>query len=124
MSGDKLTRESAAALVDLVRAIRPAWDARAILNALGEVRDKGDVAYVAYRVLKTALTVDAATPKALTFDAVWAEPDTLRRPTLTPPRLTPGEFTPDKPIPSDEAKARIAALREIVRDNPPPKAKP
>lgn len=116
----KMNRESAAALVDLVRTVRPAWDARAVLNALAEVRDKGDLAYIAYRVLKTALTDAAATPKALTFDTVWEEPDTLRRPTLTPPRYAPGEFAPDSPVPPLDAKDRIRKLRELVRDNPPP----
>ena len=50
----------------------------------------------------------------------WIPPDEA---TPTPGRLKRGEFTPSDPIPSEQAKARIAALRQIVRDNPAPAPK-
>lgn len=118
-SENQLTRESAAALVDLIRTIRPAWDARATLDALAEVRDKGDTAWVAYRALKVALNPAAATPRALTFAEHWTEPDTFRRTNPQPPRTRLGEFRVTDAAPASHAAARIAELRQIVRDNPP-----
>ena len=120
---EKLTRETATALVDLIRAVRPAWDARATLDTLAEIRDKGDIAFVAYRCLKAAQDPAAATPKALTFDQYWTEPDRLR--TITPPqppRIRPGEFARD-PAPGDRGTALLAQARQAIRDNPPPTTK-
>lgn len=120
MSDDnnKLSREAASALVDLLRVIRPAWDARAALTALGEVRDKGDVAFVAYRSLKAALDPAASTPRAITFDQYWTEPDALRTLTHQPPRMSPEEFRPRNPAPPEAAVAHIARIRETLHTHP------
>ncbi len=110
-----MTREFAAALVDLLRTLRPAWDARATLDALGEVRDRASIETIAYRAICVALDPAAATPRALTFDEVWRQPHPGRAVPPQPARTRPGEFRVADPLPADEARTRIAEMRANLK---------
>lgn len=61
-----VTREQAAILATLLRTIRPAWDELAIIQSIGQVRDR-DLAHVAAAAIRTATNADARTPKAIAF---------------------------------------------------------
>ena len=118
---DQLNRETAGQLAALLRGVRPAWDLQATLNALAEIRGRGDVAYVAYRCLKAALDPANATPHALTFASTWAEPDAHRRMVAPqPPRMQPGEFRATDPAPSDRRAQLIAQARQNIQPPPAP----
>lgn len=114
-----MTREYAAALVDLLRTLRPSWDARATLDALGEVRDRASIETVTYRAVCVALDPAAATPRALTFPEVWQQPNpgTARAP--QPPRMRPGEFRNSDPAPADRRAELIAQAKANIRREEP-----
>ncbi|RCK68285.1 hypothetical protein DT076_16695 [Desertihabitans brevis] len=60
------SRQHAAALAELLRLIRPSWDALATINALHDVADR-PLADVARAAILTAQDHDARTPRAITF---------------------------------------------------------
>lgn len=66
MSGPMFTRQEAGALADLIRAIRPSWDAYATFNAIAELNGR-PLADVARATILTAQDPTCRTPKALTF---------------------------------------------------------
>ena len=71
-----ITREQAALLAGLIRTIRPAWDELATINTLGEAKDRGDLATIAFAAIRTAQDDTCKTPKAIGFDSDhWRKPE-------------------------------------------------
>jgi hypothetical protein len=74
------TREQAGALADLARLIRPAWDTRAITDAIAEVRHR-ELREIAWALITVALDPQFRTPKALTFEGDhWRAPAISNKP--------------------------------------------
>jgi hypothetical protein len=63
-----ISREQTGALVALIRAIRPAWDSRAIRPVLEQLADGHDLAELAAAAIRTAEDPTMRTPTAITFD--------------------------------------------------------
>ena len=72
-----ITREQAGALAEMTRVFRPAWDTRAITDAIAEVRHQEPRA-IAWALISVACDPQFRTPKALTFEG-----DHWRAPTPT-----------------------------------------
>ena len=67
-------------LADLARTIRPAWDTRAIVKHIGEVKHR-TVPEIAWALLTVAADPAMKTPAALTFDGPhWRAPEPLKHP--------------------------------------------
>ena len=98
-----ISREQATILADLARTIRPAWDTRAIIAAIGEVMHR-DLREVAWALLTVAANPDMRQPVALTFDGNhWRAPAAATRHRPHIPEHVP-------PL-TDAGRAQIAAAK-------------
>lgn len=113
-----LNQTTGPALVDLIRAVRPSWDARAIRNALQQVTDRGSLARIAYIALTVADSDDAHTPAAITWDEHWSRRDPGHLPAGTLP-AQPGEYRATDPATPEQAAAAIKAARAALRKDQP-----
>lgn len=98
-----ITREQAAILADLARTVRPAWDTRPIVSAVGEVMHR-DLREVAWALLTVAGNPEMRAPVSLTFEG-----DHWRAPTVTRHRPHIREHVP--PL-TEAGRAQIAAAKE------------
>jgi hypothetical protein len=102
-----ITREQAGALADMTRVFRPAWDTRAIVSAIEEVRHQ-DARAIAWALITVALNPQMRTPKTLTFEGDhWRAPTPASRP-QPHVREDTTELT-------DTGRAHIEAARQTAR---------
>jgi hypothetical protein len=82
---ERVNREQAATIAALVRTIRPSWDELAIINALGQVKDR-DLDEVTTAAINAAKDHTLRAPISITFDGphwprtindtgMWREPN-------------------------------------------------
>jgi hypothetical protein len=103
-----ITREQAGALAEMVRAFRPAWDTRAITDAIAEVRHQEPRA-IAWALISVAQNPEMRTPKALTFEG-----DHWRAPT---PTSKPRPFVREQiPAATDKAQTYIQQAAAAVAE--------
>ncbi len=127
MTVTALDRDRAHALAALLATLRPDWDAKGVLAALGRAQDRGTAYDLAHAALRAAADLGNRTPAVIPLDGPhWhtqSAPTAQSPPTPTPPRLCQvcrnaacswpaGAHVPTK---RGDYQAGIAATRAAIR---------